>query len=146
MNSCETIEKCCEENLLILLKYILDVKKVNIVTNKSLLLLASRRGHKEIVQLLVENGIDINQTNKDGQNALHWACENGNNEIAEFLIQNGINLKQKDIFQQNVLHWASRRGYREIVKLLIEEGIDANQKDILERMHYIGHRLMTTRK
>ena len=32
--------------------------------------LASQRGHKEIVQLLIEKGIDINQTIRNENNAL----------------------------------------------------------------------------
>jgi len=123
------IEKCCEENLLILLKYLLDIKRANIAVNNDFLILASRRGHIEIVRLLIDKGININQTNKDGQNALHWACENGHNETVQLLIQKGVDTKQKDIFRQNALHWASRRGHKELVQLLMGKGLDANEKD-----------------
>ncbi len=34
---------------------------------------ASRKYHEEIVQLLIEKGIDINQKDSDGENALHLA-------------------------------------------------------------------------
>ena len=51
--------------------------------------------HKEVVELLIEKGIDINQTNKDGRNALHLATERGHKEIVQLLIEKGIHLNQK---------------------------------------------------
>ena len=41
---------------------------------KNEFILASRDGHLETVKLLIEKGIDINQTDEEyRQNALHWA-------------------------------------------------------------------------
>ena len=54
---------------------------------KNLLHLASFNGQTEIVKLLIENGIDINQTNEDGRNALHLACANGNIHVVELLVE-----------------------------------------------------------
>ena len=50
--------------------YLIENKAANIKSKNEYLLMASRYGHLEIVQLLIEKGIDINQTTKDGRNAL----------------------------------------------------------------------------
>ena len=43
--------------------------------------LASQNGHKDIVELLIEKGIDINQKCKNGFNALHLASIKGHKDI-----------------------------------------------------------------
>ena len=58
--------------------------------------LALREGHKETVQLLLEKGIDINQTNKIGWNALHLASSEGHLEVVKLLIEKGIDINQTD--------------------------------------------------
>ncbi len=45
-------------------------------------MLASHKGHKEIVQMLLKNeNINVNQQNKDGWTALMWASGNRHNKI-----------------------------------------------------------------
>ena len=38
-------------------------------------------------EFLIEKGIDINQTDKDGQNALHLASHGGHKEVVRLLIE-----------------------------------------------------------
>ena len=42
----------------------------------------------------MEKGIDINQTTKDGENALHYASFKGQKEKIELLIEKGIDINQ----------------------------------------------------
>ena len=53
------------------------------------LMLAGYYGHIEIVQLLIENGANIEAENFDGQTALNLAELNGNIEIAQLLREKG---------------------------------------------------------
>ena len=117
------IENCCNENLFYLLKYLLDVKRVRVDLNNEFLLLASHYSHNGIIELLIEREIDVNQTNKDGENALHLASEQGHKEIVQLLIEKGIDINKTNKDGQNALHLASKRGHKEIVALLIEKGI-----------------------
>ena len=55
---------------------------------------ASKKGYKEIVELLIAKGIKINQNNEKGQNALNWASSNGHIEIVQILIENGLKKNQ----------------------------------------------------
>ena len=79
--------------------------------------------YKIKVELLIEKGININQTNENGENALYLASRWGKTEVVKLLIEKGIDINQTDEDGYNALHLASRRGQTEVVKLLIEKGI-----------------------
>ena len=51
--------------------------------------LACKNGHKEVVGMLLEKGVDINSTNKEGQTALDVAIENYRQGIADYLVSQG---------------------------------------------------------
>ena len=68
------------------------------------------------MQLLLENGIDINQTNKDEQNAFYLASERNHKEIVQLLIDQGIYINQTIEDGQNALHLASERNQKVVVQ------------------------------
>ena len=59
------------------------------------LLYATINNSKEIAELLISHGANINEKNKDGVTALHIAAENNNKETAEVLISHGANINEK---------------------------------------------------
>jgi len=46
---------------------------------------ASTNGNKEVVELLIENGVDVNAKDKFGNTSLYYAYKFGNNEIIDLL-------------------------------------------------------------
>ena len=56
--------------------------------------MAFDRGHKEIVQFLIEKGIDINRGNIAGNNGLHLATHQGHIAIVQILIKKGNDWKR----------------------------------------------------
>ena len=58
--------------------------------------MASENGNKDIVELLIEKGIDINLNDKLGNNALHFASQNCHKDIVDLLIEKGIDINQND--------------------------------------------------
>jgi ankyrin repeat protein len=59
--------------------------------------LAAWLGHKEIAELLITNGTDVNAKKAvEGETPLHEAAIEGHKEIAELLIVNGANVNAKD--------------------------------------------------
>ncbi|KAJ3321769.1 hypothetical protein HDV06_003918 [Boothiomyces sp. JEL0866] len=111
-----------------------DLKKVQILvrngvnmnTNKfrfTVLQQAISNGHYQVVKFLVESGVDINQTSKNGMTALHLACINGNNQIVKLLLEYGINLHLKGKEGLNALHWAILKKNWQTATLLIDHGI-----------------------
>ena len=60
--------------------------------------MAALNGHKEIVELLIAKGADINAKDDSEWTPLHWAADEGHKEVAEFLIAEGadVNAKAED--------------------------------------------------
>ena len=58
-------------------------------SNNTLLLIASKTGSLEIVQLLLNKGANPNSINDQGDSALHFALAFGNHEVADKLITYG---------------------------------------------------------
>ena len=50
---------------------------------------AASNGHKEIVELLIANGADVNATTNRGETPLDWAINHKRTEIADFLRKHG---------------------------------------------------------
>ena len=88
-------------------------------------------GHKDIADLLIAKGADVNA--KEAKNRitpLHWAVWRGRKEIVELLIAKGADLNVKNKDEGTPLHNAAWKGHNEIAKLLIVKGADVNAKDV----------------
>lgn len=84
---------------------------------------ACKKQNLSIVKLLVENGADVNATNKYGTTALYYAIDNNSAsmEIVELLLKNNANPNV-----DTILHIACRNQNLKIIKLLVENGADVN--------------------
>ena len=69
---------------------------------------------------------DVNATNGDDENALHWAAHRNDLEAARLLIEAGINIDQHGDLGRTPLHDAASFGHRDMVLLLIESGADVH--------------------
>ena len=93
---------------------------------------AAIEGHKEVAELLIAKGVDVNAKTTSqlyssarkilrakGSTPLHLAVVEGHKNVAELLIDKGADVNAKDITGVTPLHWAAVRGYKEIFVLLI---------------------------
>ncbi|PTB49654.1 hypothetical protein M431DRAFT_97129, partial [Trichoderma harzianum CBS 226.95] len=62
-----------------------EVDGKDIVFGRTALSWASAGGHKDIVQLLLDTGVDVNSEDIDGWTSLHWASERGHEDVVRLL-------------------------------------------------------------
>ncbi|HIC10011.1 MAG TPA: ankyrin repeat domain-containing protein, partial [Campylobacterales bacterium] len=86
-------------------------------------------GHKEIVQLLIDNRAKVDIQNNYGWTALMSASQNGHKEIVQLLVDNGadVNLRTNnsdtlpaELRNKTALQIAELQGHQQIVQILKE--------------------------
>ncbi len=90
---------------------------------------AAGGGRKDIVQLLIAKGANVNTKTDEGSTPLHSAAANEHENIAELLIAKGADVNAKKKNGLTPLHLATGSGWQggyEIAKLLISKGADVN--------------------
>jgi ankyrin repeat protein len=93
------------------------------------LMRAAKEGRLDIVEELLELGVDIAVTNADGCNALWLACYNGSHEIIETLIAAGIDLDRQNGNGASALMYVASNSKPDLVKLLLDKGANARLKN-----------------
>ncbi|APR98867.2 ankyrin repeat domain-containing protein [Wolbachia endosymbiont of Folsomia candida] len=88
--------------------------------------LAAITGYVKIVEALIEKGIDINATDKDGLTPLHEVVGNGHVEVMNILIKKGANVNAVGKDGHTLLHVAAYVDNKEIVEFLIKKGLNIN--------------------
>ena len=86
---------------------------------------ASEFGHKNIVELLIAEGADVNAVNGGRfveQTALHIAVSYGHHDIVQILLANGADVNAKSYNGRTALDMVIRKGHVKIVELLREHG------------------------
>ncbi|MBR9983373.1 MAG: ankyrin repeat domain-containing protein [Wolbachia endosymbiont of Homalodisca vitripennis] len=118
------------------------IKEAESIGIKSEILSSERHGIKpihfttdkcdlKILQLLLNEGADINATNTEYFNtSLHIAAINGKLEIAQFLIDSGANINATNYKGFTPLYLASFHCQSDMVKLLFCNNADINIKDV----------------
>jgi palmitoyltransferase len=91
---------------------------------------ASYRGNIEVINLLVNNGADIEVSNKRGLNVLHMACQ-GNQpaSLIYFKEKVSLNIQSVDDMGSTPLHWACYTGSENAVSFLLSWKINVNAQD-----------------
>ena len=91
------------------------------------LYLAASEGHEDTLQMLLDNGADVNAKDWLGSTALDWAAPGGHERTVRTLLRNGSNLDSRDAYENTGLHWAVR--HEMIVQMLLENGADVNAQN-----------------
>lgn len=120
-NSCDTID--------FLARHGADLNRIGLVGTP--LHLAIFEDRRRVVELLIDNGADVNAGNETINFPLHMASRTGKVEIAELLIQNGAKVNASPSRSSRTpLHWAACNGHLDVAKVLVRYGADVNSKTL----------------
>ncbi len=96
--------------------------------------MASFRGHRLVVELLIAHGADIEAASViddgGGWRPLLWACCGGREEIVDLLLACRANVLVAAANGWSPLHAAADKGYCEIAKKLLAAGVDISATKI----------------
>jgi len=92
---------------------------------------ASRRGHVELVELLLENGADVTVNVGGGRTILHEAARRGLGAISQLLLQHGADVSARDNRGFTPLDAVAMEGREEVAVVLFQHGADVSGQDIL---------------
>jgi uncharacterized protein len=86
---------------------------------------AAKRGDRDTVRALLQQGADVNAPHPDGMTPLHWAAERGDPEMTATLAYAGANVEAVTrIGHYTPLHVAARVGNAPVVEALLKAGAD----------------------
>ena len=108
-------------------------KKVDLsVTNgnkRTALHNAASRGHKTIVQILLDAGMDPSSILWDGEMPLHRASYQGESEIIQLILAAGSDVSALGALKRTALHRAAINGNVEAIQILLQAGADVLVSD-----------------
>lgn len=86
----------------------------------------SRMGNQKILEILLQNGADINAVDGEGRTALHYGAQSGHEEVVRALLKQKADPSILDHQGMSVMHVAVVNSQERIVILLLEAGVDPN--------------------
>jgi len=90
---------------------------------------AAFMGHKDVAELLLADGADVNATNNFGETPLHEAASMGHKDVAELLLASNADVNAKGNYRTTTLHLAAYMGHRDVSELLLAHGADVDIYD-----------------
>ena len=86
--------------------------------------------------------IDVNQTNKHGEGAIHVAAGLGQLDILKVLATKGGNLGLVDNRGDSAIYWAARQGHTDVIQHLVSQGVHVNMQNKVKSL--FCHRMFCT--
>lgn len=93
--------------------------------------LASRNNHISIYEFFINQGVDANQKDKNGNPAIFYAVQGNNNSVAKFLLNDFQNINETNAYGETLMTKAIAGGNADIFDALIQKNMDLkhlNQK------------------
>ncbi|XP_071099698.1 ankyrin repeat domain-containing protein 50-like [Haliotis cracherodii] len=115
-------------------KYLLSKDIVGIESrgqyNRTPVMTAAIKGHKELFDFLVSKGCDLSVVDGNGDDILHVTCLGGNVEICKYLLSKDIvGIESRGQYNRTPVMTAASKGYRELFEVLVSKGCDLSVVD-----------------
>ena len=107
----------------LLVEHSQEIDTLGFDENSTALHLACRRGHVEVVCVLLDSGADAEALDKRKSTPLHEASR-GHAELVRVLLDRGVNTKPKNDAYQTPVVVALMGGHVQVAKVFIEFGVD----------------------
>lgn len=95
-----------------------NINRANVSGVTPLISFSGREISTEAINILLENGADVNMIDKDGETALSWAIENSNFETALILLHNNANPNLGNKKAKDLAAIARELGDEEVASIL----------------------------
>ena len=106
-----------------------EVKKnFHVSVDNVALTFAARNGQYKCVKIMIQEGADVNTTDKRGNNVLFYASENGYENIVNIFLHAGAHVNHTNRVGSGALRVAVVNGHDRVASLLIQAGADVNKK------------------
>lgn len=102
-------------------------------SQKRLFIMAVNTNNIELIQKLLNQGLDPNFVDNQKRTPLHLAVSKGYTDVVQLLLQNGAKQNRKDILGNTPLHLATCTTNVKIIKMLLEAGANITMKDLNHR-------------
>lgn len=98
---------------------------------------AALEGHEDVVELLLENGAEVDAPETDGMTALHWAAFRGSVEVVDILLDYKADITIEAL-SGLPLHWAAGNGQKKVVEALLANGagVDSRNENGATALHW----------
>ena len=93
---------------------------------------AARRGHADILSLLLDHGADVDGRNDNSQTPLHRASYFGEVDAGQILLDRGADIHARDWWEKTPLFTAAEELEVEFVQMLLKHGARINDRDHLK--------------
>jgi ankyrin repeat protein len=91
--------------------------------------IAAQVGHKQIVELLIATGANVDAKDVADNTPMHCAASGGHRDVVELLFVKGANINAMQAQGWTPLHEAVRWGHKNVTELLINKEANVNVKD-----------------
>ena len=92
---------------------------------------ACQMGCTNAVQLLLDNGADINKTHKCSWTPTYIACFHGHVDAVRLLLDSGAAIDKASVMGETPLYTACCKGYIDVVRLLLEKGAEVDKVNLM---------------
>ena len=91
--------------------------------------LAATRNHCDVIQFLLEHGIELDSMDVEGKTPAHYAAACGNVECLKLLVDNAIDIVSGDHTEDQPIHDAAKNNQIACLKLLLKKGAKLHATD-----------------